>query len=85
MTVPDPTRWRQLSPLLDELLCWCDLERLRTNRDIVGLAAEFLRLFDDQHRKPGAIVATIFQAPQPFDEDGSRLLFSDVSNYAAHG
>ena len=34
--------------------------------------------------KPGAIVSAVFQAAQPFDQDGLGFAFTDVSNDAAH-
>ena len=48
-----------------------------------------LFLADEQHvaahhSHACAVVAAIFQPPQPFQQDGRSRLFTDVSNYAAH-
>ena len=58
MTVPDPTRWRQLSPLLDELL---DLPEAQRDRRIellrfedAGLAAELAALLAAGTKAAGA-------------------------------
>src|SRR4051812_22287644 len=32
------------------------------------------------HTEAGAVVTTIFEPPQTFDDDGSRFLFTDVAN-----
>jgi hypothetical protein len=37
-----------------------------------------------QDRDPGAVVAAIFQPPQPLDDDGGRGPFADITNDTAH-
>ena len=33
---------------------------------------------------PGGVVAPVFQAPQPLENDRNRLLVSDVADYSTH-
>ncbi len=37
-----------------------------------------------QHGHSGAVVAAIFQPAQPFQQDGRRRLFTDISDDATH-
>src|SRR6516162_10121957 len=43
-----------------------------------------LKLAVVQNTEPGGVVAAIFQAAQPLDENRRRLLLANVSNYATH-
>jgi hypothetical protein len=63
------------------------LLRQQAGQSGFNLALSFADVQDTvvQHRQPGAVVTTVLQPPQSFEENGTALFSSDISDYPAHG